>query len=110
MGTRGLVQAIQGPYESGAELFSCIFQLLKFPRHATVCKRGVKKNNGWIKTEASPLSCAEDEPVLLMQGKAKPRSCPSFFTCFPSIFLLHLELNENKATMLPEAEACSLLA
>lgn len=29
------VRAVQGPYESGAKLFSCIFQLLKFPRRAT---------------------------------------------------------------------------
>lgn len=46
-GPGGLVQAIQGPYESGTELFARIFQLMKFPRHATVCKSSVKKEQ-WL--------------------------------------------------------------
>lgn len=71
MGPGGLVHAIQGPYESGAELFSCIFQLLKFPRRTTVCKRGVKKNNGWIKPRRVH-GAPEDEPGLLMRGEAQP--------------------------------------
>lgn len=56
MGPWGFVQFIQGPYESRAGLFSCIFRLLKFPRCTAVCKRSVKKNNSLRKTEASLLS------------------------------------------------------
>lgn len=45
MGPPGSVQAIQGPYESGAELFSCIFQLPKSPRRAAVRTR--HKHEQW---------------------------------------------------------------
>lgn len=72
MGPGGLVQAVQGPYESGAEVFSCIFQLLKFPRRTTVCKRSGEMNNGWIKTEAGPQSTLKVDLCGCSEGEAKP--------------------------------------
>ena len=72
---------------------------MKFPRRATVCKPSVKKNNGWIKIEASPPSTLKTIPVmLLMQGEAKPRVCPPPPLLFRlSFLLLHLEPNVNQS-------------
>lgn len=85
MGPGGLVQAIQGPYESGTELFARIFQLMKFPRHATVCKSIVKKNNGWIKTEVSPPSTPKATSGADARG-GRAWNLPPSVSSFLSVF------------------------
>lgn len=98
MGPGGLVQAVQGPYESGAELFSCIFQLLKSPRRATVCKRGGEMNNGWIKTEAGPQSTLKVDLRGCSEGKPSPDPALPSLTSPVSWLLSCSELNENEVT------------
>lgn len=54
---------------------------MKFPRRATVCKRGVKKNNGWIKTEASRPSAPKTTRVADARGgQGTPPSFSSVFS------------------------------
>lgn len=110
MGPGGLVQAVQGPYESGAELFSCIFQLLKFPRRATVCKRGGEMNNGWIKTEAGPQSTLKVDLCGCSEGKPSPDPALPSFTSPVSWLLSYSELNENAVTMFLGVQAALYLS
>lgn len=49
---------------------------MKFPRRATVRKPSVKKNNGWIKTEASPLSTLKTNQCCRCKGRPSPESAP----------------------------------
>lgn len=69
---------------------------MKFPRRATVCKRGVKKNNGWIKTEASRPSAPKTTRVADARGG---QGTP--LLSHLSFLQVHLEPNENKVSPFP---------